>query len=507
VWTGLVATLLICTAVAFAFYYEGAARRWRRHATDVGAHVTGLESDFYRLCQEALPRLVTRVHEGASTETVLAEVAPTANVPFHHLLGTVAHEIGMADRRAADAVRACTALEKEIVRLGDETVPALVKRVHEGASAETVLAEVAPAAAGPFQRLLVTVAEEIGAADRRGAAAMAACASAAARVQAQTTRVLAELRELEHKYSEDEIFAALLELDHRVSQMGRLADSIAVLSGGRSGRRWTKPIGMESILRGAMGRVEAYRRVRLHTTSAVALAGYAAEGTMHALAELIDNAVTFSNKGTPVDVYVEEEDAGVVIRIEDGGLGMRRRERLRAESLVSEPSGLTTLSGTRLGLAVVGRLAEKYGFKVNFRPSSRGGTGVVVMIPRHLIVQPRSDLTPALAAPAEEPERAQALPARRERAEATGENALTTPTDEDGGLPRRRRGATLAAATPASAPVERPTAERQDAGKRFAAFRQAVGGGRDQDASGAGRPDPSGSPHGDMSSVTETDSP
>jgi hypothetical protein len=63
------------------------------------------------------------------------------------------------------------------------------------------------------------------------------------------------------------------------------------------------------------------------------------------------------------------------VTIEDGGLGMRRRERHRAEELVSQPLDLASLPGTRLGLAVVGRLASRYGLTVNFRPSSRGGTG------------------------------------------------------------------------------------------------------------------------------------
>jgi hypothetical protein len=71
-----------------------------------------------------------------------------------------------------------------------------------------------------------------------------------------------------------------------------------------------------------------------------------------------------------------------VITIEDGGLAMPPEALRRAERMVSsEPLDLTTLSGTRLGLAVVGCLAHKYGLKVFFRPSSRGGTGVVVTVP------------------------------------------------------------------------------------------------------------------------------
>ncbi|GAA4295608.1 hypothetical protein GCM10023178_67950 [Actinomadura luteofluorescens] len=216
---------------------------------------------------------------------------------------------------------------------------------------------------------------------------MAASAGAAARIQAQTTRMLAQLRDLEDRYSEDEVFGDLLDLDHHVSQMGRLADSIALLSGGRSGRRWTKPIVLESVIRGAMGRIASYQRVQYHSTSTAAIAGFAAEGVMHALAELMDNAANFSPHGSAVHVYAEEEDAGIVVTVEDSGLGMRQRERERAERLVSEAADLTSLPGTRLGLAVVGRLAGKHGLRVSFRPSSRGGVGVVLGDDRRQLVQ------------------------------------------------------------------------------------------------------------------------
>lgn len=67
---------------------------------------------------------------------------------------------------------------------------------------------------------------------------------------------------------------------------------------------------------------------------------------------------------------------------------------------------LATLQGTRLGLAVVGRLALKHRISVNYRPSSRGGTGVVVLLPRHLIAQEPRENHPApahRAAPAAAP--------------------------------------------------------------------------------------------------------
>jgi len=303
---------------------------------------------------------------------------------------------------------------------------------------------------------------------------MAACASAAGRVQAMATSMLADLREMEARHSE-EVLGDLLMLDHRTAQAGRLADSIAVLTGARSGRRWTKPIVMESILRGAMGRIGAYQRVRVHSASTAAIAGYAAEDVMHTLAELMDNATRFSAPSEEVHVYVEELHTGVVVTIEDGGLGMKPQALERAEAAVSmvNPIDMARLSGTRLGLAVVGALARKHRLHVFFRPSSRGGTGVVVRIPNQLVVQPRWESFPVESqsgvlepAPAAARAAAAAVPATTPAVAQTadGEQSLL--------LPKRPRGHTLAAAAHVTEPPPPRPRPRTDFGARFSAFHQ-----------------------------------
>ncbi|UQW99736.1 roadblock/LC7 domain-containing protein [Streptomyces sp. RerS4] len=245
--------------------------------------------------------------------------------------------------------------------------------------------------------------EELRRARSGRAAAMAAAANAAGRMQALATGMLADLREMEHRHADEDVLTDLLHLDHRTAQAGRLADSIAVLAGARSGRRWAKPIVMESILRGAMGRIGGYQRVRLHSTSEAAVAGHAAEGVMHALAELLDNAANFSPPTAEVHVYVEDVPAGIVITVEDSGLVMSEVQLRRAEQAVTAQSlDLAGLSGTRLGLAVVGRLAHKHGLTVSFRPSARGGTGAILMLPQELISRAPAEALPApalLAAP------------------------------------------------------------------------------------------------------------
>ncbi|MDQ0585570.1 ATP-binding protein [Streptomyces rishiriensis] len=349
--------------------------------------------------------------------------------------------------------------------------------------------------------------------------AIAATANAAARMQALATGTLADLRAMEERHSDEDVLADLLHLDHRTAQAGRLADSVAVLTGARSGRRWARPISMESVLRGAMGRISGYQRIRLHSVSDTAVAGHAAEGVMHALAEVLDNAANFSPPNAEVHVYVEEVPAGAIVSVEDSGLVMSDVQLRRAERAVSgDAGGLGGLTGTRLGLAVVGRLSRKHGMKVSFRPSARGGTGVLILIPQDILTTAPSPVRrpadpPARSAPTRAPQPDLGAPApadappQQTEAQESGADAART-GDE---LPKRRRGRTLAAAESARAAaqsVERRTDPPEDIrtrANRFGAFRQAVrAAGAAERTGGHPLPTVPDDPHSTPSPQTET---
>ncbi|NUR40784.1 MAG: ATP-binding protein [Streptomyces sp.] len=292
-----------------------------------------------------------------------------------------------AGRLLQDRARQSTEFDQERVQLTEELT-------HERARHTTELAEERARLTAELedQRARLTAAnarltERARRAEQERSTALSATANAASRMQALATGMLADLRAMEERHDDEDVLADLLHLDHRTAQAGRLADSVAVLTGARSGRRWARPIAMESILRGAMGRISGYRRVRVHSACEAAVAGHAAEGVMHALAELLDNAANFSPPTAEVHVYVEEVPAGVIVSVEDSGLVMGDVQLRRAERAVSgDDAELGGLTGTRLGLAVVGRLSRKYGLTVSFRPSARGGTGVLVLVPQDILV-------------------------------------------------------------------------------------------------------------------------
>ncbi|MGW3914075.1 sensor histidine kinase [Streptomyces sp. NPDC005070] len=441
----------------------------------------------------------------------------------------------LADEAARERGRAAEAAAQDRIRLTDTAERERARLTEQFAEERTRLT-------GDRARLTERNAE-LSERTRRAvgdrAAAISATANAAARMQALSTGMLADLRAMEERHSDEDVLADLLHLDHRTAQAGRLADSVAVLTGARSGRRWARPIVMESILRGAMGRIGGYQRVRVHSASEAAVSGHAAEGVMHALAELLDNAANFSPPTAEVHVYVEEVPAGVIVSVEDSGLVMGDVQLRRAERAVSGeavgPAGLGGLTGTRLGLAVVGRLARKHGLKVSFRPSARGGTGVLVLIPQDILTQPNIPLgaaplpvgpEPVPAAPAavdghtsaqrslDGPESARSPESQESRthrespefpvspaspvsyaAHASGDlDPDPVPTHDSprheqglaatGGLPKRRRGRTLAHAERSRSHVTPPAAPEPRTGDdpknrpaaRFGTFRQAVRG-------------------------------
>ncbi|MFJ8193411.1 ATP-binding protein [Streptomyces sp. NPDC096094] len=472
------AAILLCAAVTVAVHAVRRERATRRLLDAARADAAGLAQDRARLAERA----------GREQERLRAE----------------------ADR---ERERLADGFEQERVRLAEERAREVARLTEE--------------TTGLRARLDRATSER--------AAAVSATANAAGRMQALATGMLADLRAMEERHSDEDVLADLLHLDHRTAQAGRLADSVAVLTGARSGRRWARPIGMESILRGAMGRIAGYQRVRVHSASDAAVAGHAAEGVMHALAELLDNAANFSPPTAEVHVYAEEVPAGVIVSVEDSGLVMGEVQLRRAQQAVAgESAGLGGLTGTRLGLSVVGRLSAKHGLKVSFRPSARGGTGVLMLIPQDILSGPAAtdgpavppspaaptDLprtsTPSAPAPATaglsaagtkpalapsaagtEPAPADVAPeplplhesadrepdpSDRERDPSNREHDPSADSTEPfTGLPRRRRGRTLAAAERARATARsaepRATPPADDAkarAARFSNFRHAV---------------------------------
>ncbi|MGX8276263.1 MULTISPECIES: ATP-binding protein [unclassified Streptomyces] len=459
-WVVLAVTLTVAQTVTRRTQRAASART--AEAERLKTSLTALEADTAHTADVALPALLRLVRGGVPADDALGRVplprGPRQRKLLHVLAATVEEqeqqtaalrtestrihdELGRENARLREELHALTS---EVERFTRETLPSVAARLREGESGAAVQAEVYLPEQPLLRASVEAVLRELALSERRALAAQTASAKALSRVQAKSVSMLADLRSMQERHGE-EVFGDLLKLDHSTSQLGLMTDRLALLMGGRPSRAWNRPIVMESILRGAVGRIAAYQRVRLHCSSNVAISGFAAEGVMHLLAELMDNAANFSPPIDEVHVYVEERGTGVVVTIEDSGLKMADAAMRRAaDSVAGRMTDLAALQGTRLGLAVVGRLALKHRISVNYRPSSRGGTGVVVLLPRHLIAQESRENHPA--------------PSLREATASAAGTGAAAATATAGAGPSAPTPAPTATPAPPAVPVTEPVA-------------------------------------------------
>ncbi|MFE1856951.1 ATP-binding protein, partial [Streptomyces sp. NPDC059489] len=191
------------------------------------------------------------------------------------------------------------------------------------------------------------------------------------------------------KYGNDsEILADFMTIDHSNSQFGRRAQGIAALCGGWLGRRESAAPVLD-VARSAQGRIKHFDRVRIHSQVNVAIASTAVEPVAVVLAELLDNATNYSAPGTPVEINIQAVPTGVCLIVDDAGLGINAEEKDRASALLNTqgPVSITSLgSPPRVGFAVAGVLAARYGFKVSVDSvSPYGGVRAVILLPESLL--------------------------------------------------------------------------------------------------------------------------
>ncbi|MBV2355837.1 ATP-binding protein [Streptomyces sp. J2-1] len=296
-------------------------------------------------------------------------------------------------RYGAHMERRIAAHDADIVRLGSEILPYALRRLRAGEPLREVMRNVVDE--DPELRHLPDAQRTLLHTALRGAdheismrdSTERSYVAIARRVQAIVHQQAGELREMEEDHGRNpEVFDDLLRIDHGTALIGRLADSISVLGGGRPGRQWPLPVSLYSVLRGAMSRILEYRRIELSSICTINIKGTAVEPIIHAAAELLDNATRYSPPTTKVHVTAVEVQSGVVIEIEDAGVSLSEEGRARIEKAIADAMNLDDAenlgSTPRLGLAVVGRLCKAFDMQVSLRASAYGGLRAILVVPR-----------------------------------------------------------------------------------------------------------------------------
>ncbi|UGT55167.1 ATP-binding protein [Nocardia asteroides] len=304
----------------------------------------------------------------------------------------------LSARIASRLVRRLRALRDRTLEAVEDTLPAMMRRVHEGGQVD-VDGELSSADAGRDE--IGQVAEAFAVAQRTALAAAADEArirsgfnrvflDIARRSQVVVHQQLALLDIAESKQTDPEHVELLFQLDHLATRARRNAENLLILGGGQPGRRWRHPVAIEEIARSAISETREFARVNAVRMPELNVLGAVVADLIPLLAELVDNATSFSPPGSPVTVQGGLVGNGVVIEVEDRGLGIQKEERDRLNALLADPpefQSMATAGHRNLGLFVVGQLARRHDIAVTLSESAYGGIKAVVLIPSAVLAR------------------------------------------------------------------------------------------------------------------------
>ncbi|MGV9453951.1 ATP-binding protein [Streptomyces sp. NPDC003635] len=299
------------------------------------------------------------------------------------------------------------------------------------------------------------------------------------RVSNLTTRQLSLIDAVERGETDPELLERLYSIDHIAVRLRRNADSLMLLAGIRESGLGSGPLALTTVVRAALGQIEGFQRVRLTARSEAAVEPDVIGDLTLMVAELLENAVSFSPAGSPVEVTVvtgaDERSASIVIA--DHGLGMSAERLAEENARLIRRERLDLVPTKVLGLFVVGTLARRWEIAVTLTRTPGGGVTAEVNVPAALLLPTAAVQAPATKA-ATEASGSGPLPAAADdsgplpaAADDSGPLPRRVPrregaVDDSGALPRRAAPAPrTATAPPTAAATAVPTADHARAGQ------------------------------------------
>jgi signal transduction histidine kinase len=200
----------------------------------------------------------------------------------------------------------------------------------------------------------------------------------------QQLEVIRELRG-QQQPAQELVEAGLGELDQLATRMHRNAENLIVLSGSQTARRWRGPAPISQIVGAALEEVKEDRRIKLVLIEDALVLAHAATDVVHLLAELLQNALTFSPPEARVTIGGQVLPGGYVFELEDQGIGMSDEQLVDVNERLADPPMTDLATGRMLGFFVVGQLIRRHGLKVQLRHSWCGGITALVRLPNDLL--------------------------------------------------------------------------------------------------------------------------
>jgi signal transduction histidine kinase len=265
------------------------------------------------------------------------------------------------------------------------------------------------------EQLKAELAESAAQLERTRTTISATFVNLALRTLGLVERQLAVIEGLEEREQDPERLATLFRLDHFATVMRRHSENLLVLAGTEHVQQTAGPVPLVDVVRAAVSEIERYERVRIAALPPHAhVVGFAADDLSHLLAELMENATSFSPPDLPVEVSGWLLETGeVMLSVQDEGIGMTAERMSTLNSRLadfdpdaaydaydhSDSAGREDARGLGLGLYVVARLAHRHGVRVRLREQKQGGVAAVVVLPKGLLAPAPSAAVPTSSSP------------------------------------------------------------------------------------------------------------
>jgi signal transduction histidine kinase len=193
---------------------------------------------------------------------------------------------------------------------------------------------------------------------------------------------------LEQSEHDRERRAILFRMNRIAARMHRDSQNLLVLAGHELSSSWNQPMVLTNVIRAAVSEIEEYERVSVHALPDIALSGPAVNDMVHLLAELVQNATSFSAVDMPVEISGQLlNTGGALISIIDRGVGMSVQDISHANWRLENPPPVDIDVPKWIGLLVVARLAARRGVRVRLQHAELGGLAALVWVPDELIAR------------------------------------------------------------------------------------------------------------------------
>ncbi|MFI8827767.1 nitrate- and nitrite sensing domain-containing protein [Streptomyces sp. NPDC053431] len=225
-------------------------------------------------------------------------------------------------------------------------------------------------------------------------------------------RQLGVIEKLEEREQDPDRLATLFKLDHMATVMRRHSENLLVLAGHEHHHGHPGPVPLVDVLRAAVSEIERYERVSIQSLPQHAqVAGFAADDLSHLVAELLENATSFSPPDTQVQLSGWLLESGeVMLSVQDGGIGIAASRLAELNARLADPE-ITDADGEGLGIRVTALLAARHGVRVELREQKQGGTAAVVVLPLPLLpTAPPATVPPTVPVPGTSPSAVVNLP-------------------------------------------------------------------------------------------------